>query len=76
MKCLVISPRTGMMRISRFTTEKFEVETARSVDFDLINETRETEAMDDLHGRSIAPLRLSAALGAALAFKIARSTDG
>ena len=76
MKCLVISPTTGTMRISRFTTDNFEDETARSADFDLINETHETEAMNDLHGRSIAPLRLSAALRARLPSLLQESVDG
>ena len=73
MKYLVIS-RSGMMRISRFTAERFEVETARSADFEL--ETRKTEVMDDLHGRSIAPLRLSAALRARLPSFLQESVDG
>lgn len=73
MKCLMISPRNGMVRISRFTTEKFEVQTRRSADFELMNET---EAMDDLLGRSIAPLRLSAALRARLPSVLSGPTDG
>lgn len=54
------------MRITRFSAEKLEAETARSADFELMNETRTTEEMDDLLGRSIAPLQLSAALRARL----------
>jgi hypothetical protein len=63
-----------MMRISRFTAERFEVDTVRSADFEL--ETLKTEAMDDLHGRSIAPLRLSAALRARLPSLLQESVDG
>jgi len=66
MKCLVISQRNGLMRISSFTAGKFEVETARSADFEMMNELRKCAVMDDLHRRSIAPLKLSAALKARL----------
>jgi hypothetical protein len=65
-----------MMRISRFTAEKFESETARFADFKLMIETRKTSATDDPRCRSIAPLRLNAALRARLPSLQRGATDG
>jgi hypothetical protein len=76
MKCLVISPGKGIVRISRFTSEQFAVEKTRSAGFEAVKETRQCTVMDDLHRRTIAPLELSAALRARLPSVLHDSING
>ena len=70
MKCLLISPKNGTIRISRFTAADIQP----SIEFP--PQCRAVEAFQDLDRRCVAPLRLSKALQARLASCAARTGRG
>lgn len=70
MKCLVISPKNGTVRISRFRLNEFEVTPVQEASVHPIFPPRgsrmEDCEMKDLRRRETAPLELSAGLRARL----------